>query len=174
MLTPSDHPFLYLRYVLLTLVLGGFFIFVASSGEDVIWWFWFVPLVPLAIFYLVDRAELRCPHCHKRWALRIKGPIRLGESVVYQCTQCREDFDPEVDYEPVPGQGAYPPARGAERAIIFMMIGMAILLLIVQTFADDSPGLFGLVPLLMIAIGVARLKGWVKLGGAGGIGGGGP
>lgn len=173
MLSPSDHPFLYLRYLIIVVFLGGFLFFVANTGEDVVWWFWFVPILPLIIFYFVDRAELRCPHCRERWALRIKGPIRLGESVVYQCRHCREDFDPEVDFEPVSGQGAYPPARGGERAIIYMMFGMAVILMIVQLFSEDSPGLFGLVPLLMIGIGIARLKGWVKLGG-GGIGGGGP
>lgn len=172
MLTPSDHPFLYLRYLAIVLLLGGFFVFVAGRGQDVVWWFWFVPIVPLVILFFVDRAELRCPHCRERWALRVKGRIRLGESVVYQCRHCLEDFDPEVDYEPVPGQGDYPPARGGERAIMFMMIGMAVILLIVQLFSQDGPGLFGLVPLFMIGVAVARLKGWVKMGG--GIGGGGP
>lgn len=154
-------------------MLGGFLLFVASSGEDVVWWFWFVPIVPLVIFFFVDRAELRCPNCRERWALRVKGRIRLGESVVYQCMHCREDFDPQVDYESVPGQGDYPPARGGERAIMFMIIGMAVILMIVQFFAEGAPGLFGLVPLFMIGIAVARLKGWVKMGG-GGSGGGGP
>lgn len=173
MLKPADHPFLYLRYLLLILFIGGVLLFAAGAEGDVVWWFWFVPFLPLAIFVLVDRAELRCPHCHERWALRVEGPVRLGESVVYQCQYCREDFDPQVDYEPVPGQGDYPPARGGERAIVFMVIGMAVVLLIVQFFAQGSPGFFGLVPLFMIAIGVARLKGWVKMGG-GGTGGGGP
>ncbi|NEZ04919.1 transposase [Wenzhouxiangella sp. XN201] len=171
MLTPSDHPFLYLRYLLLILFLGGFFIFVVSAEEDVVWWFWFVPIVPLVILFLVDRAELRCPHCRERWTLRVKGRIRLGESTVYQCRHCREDFDPEVDVEPVSGQGSYPPARGGERTIMFFLIGMAGLLLIEQTLSDDSPGLFGLVPLFMAGIAIARLKGWVKKGG--GVGGGG-
>ncbi|NBD96255.1 MAG: hypothetical protein GVY11_07265 [Gammaproteobacteria bacterium] len=171
MLTPSDHPFLYLRYLLLALFIGGFLIFVASTGEEVVWWFWFVPLVPLAIVFLVDRAELRCPHCHERWALRVKGRVRLGESVVYICRHCWEDFDPQVDYEPVAGQGQYPPARGGERAIMFFLIGMAIVLLIVQFFAEGSPGFFGLVPLFMIGVGVARLKGWVKMGSPGAGGG---
>jgi hypothetical protein len=173
MLTPSDHPFLYLRYLLLVLFLGGILVFVANTGDDVVWWFWFVPLLPLAILFLVDRAELRCPNCREGWALRVKGRVRLGESVVYICRYCWEDFDPQVDYEPVPGQGQYPPARGGERAIIYFVIGMAVVLLIVQLFAEGSPGFFGFVPLFMIAIGVARLKGWVKMGGAG-TGGGGP
>lgn len=173
MLTPSDHPVLYLRYLVVALLLCGFLVFVASTGTDVVWWFWFVPVVPLIVLYFVDRAELRCPHCRALWALRIRGRIRLGESVVYQCRYCREDFDPQVDAEPVAGQGDYPPARGGERVIMLMLIGMAVIMLIVQLFSGDSPGFFGLVPLFMIGIAVARLKGWVKQGG-GGSGGGGP
>lgn len=173
MLTPSDHPFLYLRYVLLILFLGGFLVFVAGTGEEVVWWFWFVPLVPMLIFFFVDRAELRCPNCHERWALRLKGPVRLGESVVYICRYCWEDFDPQVDYEPVPWQGPYPPARGGERAIVYLIFGMAVVLLVIQFFSEGPAAFFGLVPLFMMAIGLARLKGWVKMGG-GSIGGGGP
>jgi hypothetical protein len=64
------------------------------------------------------------------------------------------------------------PAKGGEKILLYCGIAVASLFLVSNLFAEEFVLMFFLVPLFMIVAAVARLKGWVKLGGAPGGGGG--
>lgn len=79
----------------------------------------------------------------------------------------------------MPEQPRYEPARGGERVICFMLIGVMAVVFLVSIAAsifsadNDFHIIQLLVPVFGIGVAVARLKGWVKQGG-GGVSGGGP
>lgn len=173
MFTPAENPVLTAKYAVIMAILGGMLLWVTHDAENVVWYFWLVPLVFIGILVIVDRQEYKCPACGEYWALRVKGEIRLGEHMEYICRYCWHDFDPEHDIEPVANQGAYPPARGGEKVICYLVLGMAGISVVVSLFAGISSWVQVVAPLGMAGVAMARLKGWVKLGGGGG-GGGGP
>lgn len=68
----------------------------------------------------------------------------------------------------------YAPAQGTEKWICWFLVLLGIIKLIegliLQTFGPPGPMEF-LVPIFLIGVGCARLKGWVPRGGGGGGGG---
>lgn len=173
MFTPVENPVLTAKYAVVITVIGSLLLWVTHGEDNVVWYFWLVPVVFIAIVVFVDRQEYKCPACGEHWALRVKGELRLGEHVEYICRYCWQDFDPEHDIEPVANQESYPPARGGEKVICYLVLGMAGISIVVSLFAGVSSWVQVVTPAGMVAVAVARLKGWVKLG-SGGSGGGGP
>lgn len=64
------------------------------------------------------------------------------------------------------------PAEGFEKILCYGLIGMALVVLLVSLISGSTSWINLVASGVMILVGTARLKGWVRRGGGGGVGGG--
>ena len=89
-MTPENKKLL-LRVAMVALLIG-IWIFLFFQGEELVWWFWLVPIPLVLTIYQMALRGYRCNHCGKDFGLKefsrtAGGPLGGGQ-VYMVCVSC--------------------------------------------------------------------------------------